>query len=171
MIYTKLSKISQYTAKTQELGKIINMLSNDFNTIETKSPIFFASMITPFALAGIIAILITRFGWPGILILCVIFFFLPFQILVSKMNSTIIQKVNIYKDKRIKVCTEIIEGIKFIKLYGWEIAFKHIIQALRKEEIRDYIKLSFGRSLERAIGNIAASSAGFTCFIVMDITK
>lgn len=86
------------------------------------------------------------------------------------MNSSIIQKVNVYKDRRVKVCTEIIEGIKFIKLYGWEIAFKHIIQALRKEEIRDYIKLSFGRSLERSLGNIAASSAGFTCFIVMDLT-
>lgn len=33
MIYAKLSKISQYTAKSQELGKIINLLSNDFNAI------------------------------------------------------------------------------------------------------------------------------------------
>lgn len=33
LIYKKLSQISQYTVKTQELGKIINMLSNDFNTI------------------------------------------------------------------------------------------------------------------------------------------
>ncbi len=105
MVYAKLSKISQYTAKTQELGKIINLLSNDFNTIETKSPIFFAAMITPLALAGIIAILVTRFGWPGILILGVILLFLPFQILVGKMNSNIIQKGNIYKDKRVKVCT------------------------------------------------------------------
>jgi hypothetical protein len=32
-----------------------------------------------------------------------------------------------------KVCGEIIEGIKFIKLYGWEIAFKKIIQSLRKK--------------------------------------
>ena len=33
LIFTKLSTISQYTAKAQELGKIINLLSNDFNTI------------------------------------------------------------------------------------------------------------------------------------------
>lgn len=33
LLYTKLSKISQYTAKSQEIGKITNLLSNDFNTI------------------------------------------------------------------------------------------------------------------------------------------
>ena len=89
-------------------------------------------MIAPFAMAGIIAILMGRFGWPGMIILSVLVLFLPLQILVGKLNSTIVQKVNVYKDKRINTCTEIIEGIKFIKLYGWEIAFKNTIQTLRK---------------------------------------
>ncbi len=31
------------------------------------------------------------------------------------------------------------------------------------------MKLSFGRSLERSLGNISAVMAGFTCFIVMDL--
>lgn len=105
LLYCKLSKLSHYTIKSQEIGKIINLLSNDFNTIETKAPIFFASMIAPFGLAGIIAILITRFGWPGILIAAVIMIILPFQILIGKVNGTIMQKVNVFKDKRVKVCT------------------------------------------------------------------
>lgn len=62
-------------------------------------------MIAPFALAGIIAILITRFGWPGILILAVILMVLPFQILIGKINGSITQRVNVYKDERIKVCS------------------------------------------------------------------
>ena len=33
IIYIKLSKLSFYTAKSQELGKIMNMVSNDLNTI------------------------------------------------------------------------------------------------------------------------------------------
>ena len=78
-------------------------------------------------MVGIIGILIVRFGWPGILIIAVIIVFLPLQFMVGNINGTIIERINIYKDKRINVCTEIIEGIKFIKLYGWEIAFKHII--------------------------------------------
>lgn len=70
------------------------------------------------ALVEIIVILVTRFGWPGIIPILVTLFFLPFQILIGKFNGRIIQKVNVNKDKRVKTCTEIIEGIKFIKLYG-----------------------------------------------------
>ncbi len=100
-----MSKISQYTAKTQELGKIINLLSNDFNTIEIKSPVFFASLSSPFVVLGIIGILIYRFGWPGILPIAVIVVILPIQILVGKLNGNMTQKINVYKDKRVKTCS------------------------------------------------------------------
>ena len=79
IIYTKLSRISLYSAKQQEVGKIINMLSNDFNTFEIKSPVFFASTIAPFALIAILAILITRFGWPGTLVFAVFQYSFPFK--------------------------------------------------------------------------------------------
>ena len=58
----------------------------------------------PVATIGIIAILITRFGWPGIIIILVIIALLPFQFLVGKMNGLIVQKINVYKDKRVKTC-------------------------------------------------------------------
>ena len=90
-------------------------------------------MVAPFGLAGVLAILINRFGWPGILILVFILILMPIQACIGKINGVFIQKVNLNKDLRVKTCTEIIEGIKFIKLYGWEIAFKHIIQRLRKK--------------------------------------
>ena len=127
-------------------------------------------MVAPFGLIGILAILYIRFGWPGILILAVIIIIMPIQACVGKANGIILQRVNINKDLRVKTCTEIIEGIKFIKLYGWEIAFKHIIQQLRRDEIKDYVKLSFTRSLERSLGNSTTFIAGLTCFLVMHFT-
>ena len=33
LMFIKMTKFSQYTAKSQELGKITNILSNDFNVI------------------------------------------------------------------------------------------------------------------------------------------
>ena len=100
--------------------------------MEVNLPIFFISCSIPFALIGIIIILYFRFGWPGFIIFAIIIAFLPIQILVGKLNGTLLESVNVDKDLRIKVCAEVIEGIKFIKIYGWEIAFKHIIQTIRK---------------------------------------
>ena len=132
--------------------------------------VFFASFVTPLTLLGTVAVLAMRFGWPGLIIFAVILGILPLQNWVGKMNGEIIQRININKDKRIKICAEIIEGIKFIKLYGWETAFEHIIQTFRKEEIKDYFKLAFTRSLERTFGIVAVGAATYTCFIVMDLT-
>ena len=170
-MYTKLSKISQYTAKTQELGKIINMLSNDLNAIELKGPLFFSSLITPLALIGIVAILITRLGWAGISCLGIIIILMPIQACIGKINGRILEKVNASKDKRVKMCSEIIEGIKFIKLYGWELAFKRLIQNFRTQEVKDYVKLSVGRALQRALGNCTSILASFGCFMFMHFSQ
>lgn len=132
-MFIKLTKLSQHTAKSQELGKITNILSNDFNLIELKGPILFQALIVPFLVIGVIVILVIRLGWPGIIGPLVALIMIPIQFYVGKINSDLLKEVNVYKDKRVKVCTEIIEGIRFIKLYGWEIAFKKIIQSLRKK--------------------------------------
>ena len=105
LIFKKLTKISQYTAKSQELGKIINMISNDFNLIELKGAPSFAGMVVPFHLIGVLIILIFRFGWLGIVPPLFIIIMAPLQLCIGKINGNILRKVNIHKDQRIKICT------------------------------------------------------------------
>ena len=70
-------------------------------------------------MAGVVGISVYRFGWPALILVVVFLVFVPLQVLVGKMNSLELEKINVDKDKRITICTEIVEGIKFIKLYGW----------------------------------------------------
>lgn len=170
LLFKKLSKLSLYMAKSQELGKLINMFSNDFNLIELKGVWFFPAFSAPIVIIGAIVLLITRLGWYGIICPVVILVLFPIQVLIGRLNGKILKKINIFKDERVKTCTEIIEGIKFIKLYGWEMAFKEIIQTLRKDEIHNFLTLSFVKSIERAFGNSIALWAGFICFLVMHFT-
>ena len=88
-------------------------------------------MILPFGLVGVISILISRFGVTGLVAIGIVAIMFPIQAIIGCYNGKILEGVNIYKDKRVKVTTEIIEGIKLVKLYGWEIAFRNIIQKLR----------------------------------------
>lgn len=48
------------------MGKIINLISNDFNSMESNAAALFISMIAPLSIIGIMIILYFRFGWPGI---------------------------------------------------------------------------------------------------------
>ena len=138
--------------------------------METKAPVFIASIVSPFALVGVLTLLIIRFGWAGIIILAIIIVMAPLQAGVGKANATILKEGNISKDQRIKFFTEIIEGVKFIKIYGWESAFKSIICDIRHKEIRSYFKLTFTQSLERALGNWSPIIAGLSCFFVLHQT-
>ena len=63
-----------------------------------------------------------------------------------------------------KYYTELVEGIKTIKLYGWELAFKEIIQEIRKAEVLSYLKLKFVRSVGRANFEMSTYLAAFVCF-------
>jgi hypothetical protein len=47
-------------------------------------------MNAPLSLIGTIAILVYRFGWPGVLVVVVIVLIFPLQILVGKINGKII---------------------------------------------------------------------------------
>ena len=48
------------------------------------------------------------------------------------------------KDERVRVITEILGGIKVLKLYAWEGSFTHKIDGLRDKEIR-YLKIMQAR--------------------------
>lgn len=80
------------------MGKIINLVSNDFNVIELKGYPFFRSLVAPLGLVGLIAILVSWFGWPGILPFCVVLALIPFQMLVGKINSEYFEEISIDKD-------------------------------------------------------------------------
>ena len=105
LLFKKLTKFSQYTAKSQELGKIINMISNDFNMIELKAPIFFSMLISPLVLIGVIIILVFRLGWPGVIPAIVTLVLVPLQLYIGKVNGDILTEVNVFKDQRVKICT------------------------------------------------------------------
>lgn len=61
--------------------------------------------------------------------------------------------------------SEVIEGIKFIKLYIWEIAFSRIIQKIRELEIMKYKSLSLGRSIEQALGMFVGIACGYIMYL------
>ncbi len=105
ILFAKLSSMSQFIVKSSSISKVTNMLSNDFNIIELKIPIFFAALVFPFAFIGISTILIVRLGWPGVIGIIVPILAFPIQAFVAKKNGILLQKVNVHKDIRVKICS------------------------------------------------------------------
>jgi ABC-type bacteriocin/lantibiotic exporter with double-glycine peptidase domain len=74
-------------------------------------------------------------GWSafGGVIVCVLL--IPCNTLVVMMNKKWQIRQMAFKDKRLKLTSEVLNGIKVVKLYGWEQAMMNEINELRKNEI------------------------------------
>ena len=133
LMFKRVCSLTQYTANKEELGKLTNLLSNDFNLIEVKAPFFFGFITVPFGFGGIIALLYWRLGAEGLISLAIPFAMMPISLWISKLNGSLLQEVNVNKDRRVKITSELIEAIKHIKIYGWEMAFRKIIGTIREK--------------------------------------
>jgi len=87
------------------LGKITNLLASDFGVIEQRLGLFLNAFIFPIIMIGCTILLIIRLGWPGVLGIVMVGLIIPISNAISKRNGSIIQKINIYKDRRIQMTT------------------------------------------------------------------
>ena len=128
----KILSLSQNAADLNEVGRITNMVSNDFNRIEDKFRFAIQSLSLPIQLIIIAIIVFYRLSWMGLIIFFIIALAIVLQFLLGKLEAKYQVEVNVQKDSRIKAYTELLEGIRIIKLYAWEMAFKDMIQEIRK---------------------------------------
>ena len=73
----------------------------------------------PLKFVGSLAIMSLQIGWLAIPVGCLMILIIPNQMLFGKIKAYFMKKANAKKDERIKHYSEIVEGIRIIKLYGW----------------------------------------------------
>jgi ABC-type multidrug transport system fused ATPase/permease subunit len=130
--------------KGSDAGKIINVATTDLDILEFVfilnslwfSPMFFVViLVTIYFISGIAGII-------GVLCISLL---VPLQIYIGKLNVKLRIKVGAFSDTRIKLTTEIVDGIRVLKMYGWELAYVDQIKEKRRKEmfwhrIRGYIR-------------------------------
>lgn len=69
------------------------------------------------------------------------------------------------KDERIKLINELLNGIKVLKMYGWEPSFEAIIQNVRNAELKIIKKIGYFNALTFYIWQAAPFLVGCICFL------
>lgn len=135
MINDKTLKLSHTVVNAGgATGRIINLASVDVESMEL---VVLLSFLWLSPLAGIvvtIALLIV-IGPAGVVGMLIISLLVPIQTRVNALNTKLRIAVSSKGDERVKGTTEIIEGIRVLKMYGWEEAYAQQIIALRGKEV------------------------------------
>lgn len=130
-LYCKISMLSSFTLKASHYGTIINIIANDLTCLDERISFLYYFNVFFIVIIGFTLIIIKIIGFLGLISVFVILLIIPITHFISKLNITILSRLIALKDKRIQISSELIEGIKYIKLYGWEFPFKKQIDLTR----------------------------------------
>ena len=80
----------------------------------------------------------------GVLIMLL---FVPVNIVLANRSKILKMQKLKYQDSRIKSTTEVLNGIKVLKLYGWEVSFNNIVNKIREVELQVLGRFNFVSTL------------------------
>uniref|UniRef100_A0A8D1SQ16 Multidrug resistance-associated protein 1 n=1 Tax=Sus scrofa TaxID=9823 RepID=A0A8D1SQ16_PIG len=135
-VYRKALVITNSARKSSTVGEIVNLMSVDAQRFMDLAT--YINMIWSAPLQVILALYLLWLNLgPSVLAgVAVMIFMVPLNAVMAMKTKTYQVAHMKSKDNRIKLMNEILNGIKVLKLYAWELAFKEKVLAIRQEELK-----------------------------------
>ncbi|KAJ6656004.1 hypothetical protein lerEdw1_004589 [Lerista edwardsae] len=135
-VYRKALVITNSARRTSTVGEIVNLMSVDAQRFMDLATYINMIWSAPLQVMLALYLLWQNLG-PSVLAGVAV------MLLLVPVNAVIAMKTKTYqvahmksKDNRIKLMNEILNGIKVLKLYAWELAFKEKVLGIRQEELK-----------------------------------
>ncbi|GMT26202.1 hypothetical protein PFISCL1PPCAC_17499, partial [Pristionchus fissidentatus] len=170
-VYDKALRLSSSARNSRTVGAIVNLMAIDIEKICQVMPITQHYWSSPLQLSIAMGLLWWTIGPAAIAGIAVMLLMVPVNYFSSiRIKNWQIHQMKV-KDERTKICNEVLNGIKLIKLYAWEEAFEEKINALREQEVQFLRRIGLlGRVVDA--GNAAApfvvAVASFSLFVLSD---
>ncbi|UJR14426.1 hypothetical protein I4U23_001423 [Adineta vaga] len=139
LVYRKSLKLSNSSKQKTTTGEIVNLMAIDATRFAEVTHHLHILWSGPFQLIVALILLYRQMQWsiiPGVVLLIIM---IPASIFLQRIQKRLTSKQMIVKDQRIKTMNEILNGIRVLKLYAWEVAFIHSINHIREKELK-YIR-------------------------------
>ncbi|KAI6652539.1 Multidrug resistance-associated protein 1 [Oopsacas minuta] len=136
IIYRKALKLSHESRQKTTIGEIVNLMSVDAQRFMDLMAYIHMIWSAPFQILLSITFLYFVIQYAVFAGLLVMFLMIPINGVIAAISLKLQKKLMELKDKRIKTITEILNGIKVIKLYAWEVPNQKEVLDIRDQEMR-----------------------------------
>ena len=148
-----------------QAGKLSSLISSDLEFFDAL-PIMAYLLNTPIFLVGSGVLLWFNIGIAGVIGLLVAIFHLPIIVLMGKSSGKYRFASAAIGDSRMKMITNLIEGIRIVKLYGWEHPYLESLFEKRRLEIAQIQKKGLISCFSRTLN---FGSTGLILFITFSV--
>lgn len=163
-VYRKTLRLSNAARREKTVGEIVNLMAIDIDRFQQITPQTMQYWSNPFQIGLALFFLYQQLGPSVISGVVVMILLLPINFAITM----IIRKWQIaqmkYKDDRIKMVNEVLNGIKVIKLYAWEPPMEKVIEELREKELGLIRKAAFLRTFSDMLNSASPFLVAFSTF-------
>ncbi|XP_023265173.1 canalicular multispecific organic anion transporter 1 [Seriola lalandi dorsalis] len=165
-VYKKALVVSNDTRKESTVGETVNLMSADAQRFNDVTNFIHLLWSCPLQIIMAIAFLWLELG-PSVLAgLAVMVLMVPINgLLATKARKIQIENMK-FKDKRLKIMNEILNGIKILKLYAWEPSFQAQVESIRGQELNVMRKFAYLSSVSTFIFSCAPALVSLATFAV-----
>ncbi|KAG0276411.1 hypothetical protein BGZ95_007580 [Linnemannia exigua] len=153
MVYRKATTLSARSHLIYPDGSIVNLMSTDASRIDAAMLSMLLVISVPIYTIIVIGLLIHLMGPAALLGAALLILANPIQAWAMSRLGPVRKRASQFTDKRIRLTSEILQGIKVIKFFSWEPRFLEKLSEIRKSELANVARLLYIR------GAIAATSA------------
>ncbi|XP_059049022.1 ATP-binding cassette subfamily C member 4-like [Achroia grisella] len=152
LLYRKILKLNRTGMSKTEPGHVINLMSNDVNRFDMVSMFLNYLWVMPIV-APVVAYLVWQHvAWATLAALAVILLqTVLVQAYLSNLQGVLRGKIAKRTDERVKVMSELVNGVQVIKMYAWEIPFQKLVDKLRKLEVNFIMRTSMIKGFSTAL--------------------
>ncbi|XP_037804336.1 multidrug resistance-associated protein 1-like [Penaeus monodon] len=168
-VYRKALSLSGAARRDSTLGEIVNLMAVDAQCVGDTIILLWSLFGAP---AIFLITMVFLWGELGVSVLAgvaVLFLIVPLNSYLSNRMKSLLFAALKFRDQRVKMVSEIISGIKVLKLYAWEGSFASKVQEVRNEEIRLLKKVAFLKAFNSFIFNSSpcmVALASFTTYLL-----
>ncbi|RYN40607.1 Oligomycin resistance ATP-dependent permease [Alternaria arborescens] len=146
-------------------GRIVNLMSTDTYRIDQASGFFHMIWTAPIGILITTALLLVNLTYSALPGLGLILIAMP---LLGRAVKTLFRRrvaINKITDQRVSLTQEILQGVRFVKYFGWETSFLERIQTIRQKEIHGIQILLTIRNAVLSVGMSMPVFASMISFI------
>ncbi|TSP25420.1 Canalicular multispecific organic anion transporter 1 [Bagarius yarrelli] len=166
VVYKKALVMSNNSRKESTVGETVNLMSADSQRFTDITNFIHLLWSCPLQICMSIAFLWIELG-PSVLAgLLMMLLMVPINGLLATKSKAFQMENMKYKDKRMKMMTEILNGVKILKLYAWEPSFEAQVQDVREKELKVMRKFAYLSSVSTFIFSCAPALVSLVTFAV-----
>ncbi|XP_040091302.1 multidrug resistance-associated protein 4-like, partial [Oryx dammah] len=169
MIYSKALRLSSSAMGKTTTGQVVNLLSNDVNRFDQVMMFLHYLWVGPLQVIAVTALLWMEIGMSCLAGMAVLIILLLLQSCFGMSFSSLRSKTAAFTDKRIRTMSEVITGIRTIKMNAWEKSFINLISRLRRKEISKILRSSYLRGMNLASFFAVSKIMIFVTFITNEL--